>query len=155
MMRKINASKVVLAFLGCMTFASGVHAAEIEVKMLNKGTEGVMVFEPALVQIAPGDSVHFIAVDKAHNVASVPGMIPEGATPFSGTMSKDLTVKFDQPGVYGYHCHPHFGMGMVGLVVVGAPVNEDAAKAVEIPSKAKDVFNKLFVLLDAHKKGQK
>ena len=43
-------------------------AAEIEVKMLNKGSDGgAMVFEPALVKIAPGDTVKFIATDKGHN----------------------------------------------------------------------------------------
>ena len=33
-----------------MTVAGGAFAAEIEVKMLNKGAEGAMVFEPALVR---------------------------------------------------------------------------------------------------------
>ena len=42
-------------------------AAEIEVKMLDKGTEGVMVFEPALVKIEPGDTVKFVATNKGHN----------------------------------------------------------------------------------------
>ena len=42
-------------------------AAEVEVKMLNKGTEGAMVFEPALVKVEPGDTVKFVATDKGHN----------------------------------------------------------------------------------------
>jgi plastocyanin len=37
-----------------MTVAGGAFAAEVEVKMLNKGAEGMMVFEPALVKVAPG-----------------------------------------------------------------------------------------------------
>jgi len=43
-------------------------AAEVEIKMLDKGTEGVMVFEPALVKIEPGDTVKFVAANKGHNV---------------------------------------------------------------------------------------
>ncbi len=83
-----------------------------------------MVFEPNVVKIAPGDSVHFIATDKSRNVESIEGMIPAGATPFKGEMNKDLTVTFDQPGAYGVKCKPHYGMGIVvGLVVVGEPVN--------------------------------
>ena len=30
-----------------------------------------------------------------------------------------LTVTFTVPGVYGVKCKPHYGMGMVALVVVG------------------------------------
>ena len=113
--------------------------------MLNKGTEGMMVFEPSVVKVAPGDSVHFIATDKSHNVESIEGMIPAGATPFKGEMNQDLTVTFDQPGVYGVKCKPHYAMGMVALVVVGDPkVNLEAAKAVPQKGKAKKVFEELF-----------
>lgn len=40
-------------------------AAVIEVKMLNKGSDGgKMVFEPTLVKIEPGDTIKFVAADK-------------------------------------------------------------------------------------------
>ena len=126
--------------LSVVLVSFGASAAEHEVKMLNKGAEGMMVFEPNVVKIAPGDSVHFIATDKSHNVESIEGMIPAGATPFKGEMNKDLTVTFDQPGVYGVKCKPHYGMGMVGLVVVGEPVNKAEITAVEQKGKAKKRF---------------
>lgn len=122
-------------------------AAEHEVKMLNKGAEGVMVFEPSVVKIAPGDSVHFIPTDKSHNVESIEGMLPAGATPFKGEMNQDLTVTFDQPGVYGIKCKPHYGMGMVGLVVVGEPTNKMDAAAVVQKGKAKQKFENFFTQL--------
>jgi pseudoazurin len=124
--------------------ATAVQAAEVEVKMLNKGAEGAMVFEPALVKIVPGDTVHFVAVDKGHDVLSIDGMIPEGATPFVGELGKDLTVTFTAPGVYGYKCKPHYGMGMIGLVIVGDAVNLDAVKAVKQTGLAKKRFAALF-----------
>jgi pseudoazurin len=120
------------------------NAAEIEVKMLNKGAKGVMVFEPDLVRIQPGDSVHFVAVNKGHDAQSIEGMLPEGAEPFAGEMSKDVTVTFTVPGVYGVKCKPHYPMGMVALVVVGTPANADEAKAVKHPGKAKKTFEALF-----------
>jgi pseudoazurin len=120
------------------------NAAEHEVKMLNKGAEGIMVFEPNVVKVAPGDSVHFVAADKGHNVESIDGMIPEGAAPFKGEMNKDVTVTLDKPGVYGFKCKPHYGMGMVGLIVVGEPVNKTAAAAVEQKGKAKKKFEELL-----------
>lgn len=120
--------------------AAGANAAEIEVKLLNKGAAGPMVFEPALVKIAPGDSVKFVATDKSHNAESIPEMLPEGAQPFVGKMNEDITVTFDKPGAYGVKCKPHYGMGMVALVVVGEPTNLEAAAAAKHPGKAKQVF---------------
>ncbi len=120
------------------------NAAEHEVKMLNKSAEGIMVFEPNVVKVAPGDSIHFVAADKGHNVESIGGMIPEGAAPFKGEMNKDLTVTLDKPGVYGFKCKPHYSLGMVGLIVVGEPVNKTAAAAVEQKGKAKKKFEDLL-----------
>jgi len=124
--------------------ASMALAAEVEVKMLNKGTEGLMVFEPALVKIELGDTVKFVATDKSHNAETIKNMLPEGAAPFAGKMSEDVAVTFDKPGVYGIKCMPHYAMGMVALVVVGKPDNLDQAKAVPQLGKAKQVFASLF-----------
>ena len=67
-----------------MSAAGAADAAEIQVKMLNRGAEGVMVFEPALVKIEPGDTVKFVSTDKGHNAESIKGMMPSDATPFVG-----------------------------------------------------------------------
>jgi pseudoazurin len=122
-------------------------AAEIEVKMLDKGTEGVMVFEPALVKIEPGDTVKFVSVNKGHNAETIKGMMPADAMPFVGKMNQDVEVKFDKPGVYGVKCLPHYGMGMVALIVVGTPANQEEAMKVFHPGKAKQVFATLFAKL--------
>ena len=58
--------------------------------------------------------------------------------------NKDLTVTFEQPGVYGVKCKPHYGMGMVGLVVVGESTNKMDAAAVVQKGKAKQKFENLF-----------
>ena len=120
--------------------AAGAHAAEVEVKMLNKGAAGAMVFEPALVKIAPGDTVKFVPTDKSHNAETVPEMLPAGAEPFIGKLNEQVDVTFKQNGVYGIKCKPHYGMGMVALVVVGEPTNLEAAAAAKHPGKAKQVF---------------
>jgi len=150
-MRKI----VMLAAAAALVLAGGARAAEVEVKLLNKGSEGVMVFEPALVKIAPGDTVKFVSTDKGHNAESIKGMLPEGATSFAGKTNEDIAVKFEQEGVYGIKCLPHYGMGMVALVVVGKPGNVDQAKAVPQVGKAKQVFTALFDKLDASKTASK
>ena len=121
------------------------NAADIQVKMLNKGAKGVMVFEPDLVKIQPGDSITFVSVNPGHDAMSVPGMLPDGAEPFEGQLSKDVTVTFTVPGVYGIKCKPHYVMGMVAVVVVGdAAPNLEAAKAVKNPGKAGKLFTELL-----------
>jgi len=89
------------------------------VKMLNQGSTGVMVFEPAVLKIDIGDTVTFVATDAAHNSASIPGMLPPNATAWNGQLSRDISVTFDIPGVYGYQCTPHAMMAMVGIIQVG------------------------------------
>jgi len=139
-MRKVMS----LAAFALLMSVSMALAAEVEVKMLNKGAEGLMVFEPSLVKIEPGDTVKFVATDKSHNAETIKGMLPEGAAAFAGKMNEDVAVKFDKPGVYGVKCMPHYAMGMVALVVVGKPDNLDQAKAVPQSGKAKQVFATLF-----------
>jgi pseudoazurin len=112
--------------------------------MLNKGEKGAMVFQPAFVRAAPGDTIHFVATDKGHSVEAIKGMLPDGATEFKGKINEEVTVTLDKEGVYGIKCAPHYGMGMVALVLVGQPVNLDAAEAVKQTGKAKTVFAELF-----------
>jgi len=124
-------------------------AADHEVKMLNKGEAGIMVFEPAFLAVAPGDTVHFRAVDKGHNAASIDGMVPEGAATWKGGLNKDVTVTLDVEGIYGVRCVPHYPMGMVALIVVGDPsVNLEAARQVKQPGRAKQRMAELLARLD-------
>ena len=143
-MKAITLGTVALLLLG-----GAAAAAEIEVEMLNKGSDGVMVFEPSLLKIAPGDSVKFLAADKMHNAESIAGMIPEGEKKFAGKINEEITVTFEQPGIYGIKCLPHYGVGMVAMIVVGTPTNEEQAKAVTHPGRAKQIFANLFGKLEA------
>ena len=140
---------ILLGAIAALAINGSALAAEIEIRMLDKGTEGAMVFEPALVKLEPGDTVKFVASSKGHNAESIKGMLPADASPFVGKINQELEVKFDKPGVYGVKCLPHYGMGMVALIVVGVPPNQDEAKAVVHPGKAKQVFATLFGKLPA------
>ncbi|MFK0205263.1 pseudoazurin [Agrobacterium sp. NPDC090283] len=125
-------------------FAFPALSAEIEVKMLNKGSDGqAMVFEPATVKAAVGDVITFVPVDKGHDAAAVKDMIPEGVTEFKGKMNETVKVTVEKEGAYVVKCTPHLGMGMIALVVVGdaAPANLDAVKNGKLPKKARDRLN--------------
>lgn len=131
--------------VAALAIATPAAAADHVVKMLNNGKAGMMVFEPALVKVAPGDTVTFQPIDKIHSAESIPGMIPAGAAPFKGKMGQPMTVKFSTPGVYGYKCPPHYGMGMVGVVIVGnASSNIAAAEKVTHFGKAGQVMANLL-----------
>ena len=136
--------KATIATLMLVT-AAPAYAANFEVHMLNKGDAGAMVFEPALTKIAPGDTVTFVPTDKGHNAETMKEILPEAAETFKGGMGKEVVATFTAPGVYGVKCAPHYGMGMVALVVVGdAPANLDAAKAAKTPKKVKERLEPLF-----------
>ena len=142
--------KLIAASLAALLLAPAAYAENFDVKMLNKGAEGAMVFEPAFVKAAVGDTVTFLPTDKGHNAESIKEMTPEGAELFKSGMNKEVTVTYTVPGVYGVKCAPHFAMGMVMLVVVGDDTsNLEALKAAKVPGKAKERFAPLFAELEA------
>lgn len=152
---KMSALKTSSICMAALLSVSAASAAEFEVKMVNAGSGGMMQFEPELLKITPGDSVRFVAVDKGHNAQSVDGMIPPGAKPFAGPIGGDLEVTLTVPGVYGYRCSPHGTLGMVGLIVVGPPLNESTAKSAAMSGAAGRVFAKLFQNLDSTRTAEK
>ncbi|MHB1103740.1 MAG: pseudoazurin [Devosia sp.] len=127
-----------------------------EIKMLDVGATGkMMVFEPAFVMVKPGDTITFVPTDKGHNAATIKGMIPPAAEPFKSRINEEFSVTLNETGIYGIRCVPHFGIGMVALIVVGTPeyvedAEEDASEVVEsMPAKAQQAFAKLFAQLKA------
>ena len=72
--------------------AGAADAADHQVKMLNKGEKGAMVFEPAFIKAAPGDTVTFVPADKSHNAEAIKDMVPDGAEMFKGKLSEPVTV---------------------------------------------------------------
>ncbi|WP_108398981.1 pseudoazurin [Devosia submarina] len=140
--------KVLAATVMLTMVAAPAFAANFNVQMLNKGAAGTMVFEPALIEVQPGDTVTFLPTDKGHNAETIKEMMPEGAEAFKGAMGKEIVVTFTEVGAYGIKCAPHLGMGMVALVVVGEdPPNLEAAKAVKVPKKAQERFDAIYAEL--------
>jgi pseudoazurin len=75
-------------------------------------------------------------------------MIPAGATPFKSAISQPLAETFTVPGVYVVKCDPHYGLGMVAVVLVGNDLsNLDAVKAVTNPGKAQQRLDAIFAQL--------
>jgi pseudoazurin len=136
-MKKL-ATALIGAMIGSFAMASCALAADVEVHLLNKGKDGMMVFEPGLTKIAKGDTVTFVRTDKGHNAETFKNLLPAGATPFKGKINETVKVTFDVEGAYVVKCAPHAPMGMIGLIVVGdAKSNIDAIKTAKLPPAAK------------------
>ncbi len=74
------------------------------------------------LSILPGDTVRWIWVEGYHNVVSgFPGD-PNGGDLFDSGPPTDPPMTFEftflDPGIYGYHCHPHEQFGMISQVTV-------------------------------------
>jgi pseudoazurin len=115
--------------------------SEHEIKMLNSGPGGTMIFEPAVIKISKGDTVHFKATDLAHNSVSIDGMVPGGAETWAGALSEEISVTLNTEGVYVYQCDPHVAMAMVGVIQVGDAVNMSEIKSAAEALKSNFALN--------------
>ena len=105
--------RFLFALLATILFAAPAWAVDVQM-----GANGNLVFEPAEVSIAAGESVHFINnMLPPHNVVveDHPELSHEALAMLPG---EDFTIDFPEPGDYTYWCAPHKGAGMIGTVHV-------------------------------------
>ena len=121
---KLAAATAVAVSVGAgMSIAAKADTAVVKMKF--DEDSGDLYFEPAKITINPGDTVVWLQddADNEHNVAAYPSFIPEGTEPFESQMmtrvGESWSMTFVKEGSYFYHCHPHEGAGMKGLIVVG------------------------------------
>ncbi|WP_420143812.1 pseudoazurin [Sphingobium sp.] len=134
-MTDLRITACLLTAAAALTLSLPAAAKDIVVHMKNQGADGAMVFEPGYVKAAPGDTIRFKPTDASHNAETMANMLPAGATPMKGGMNKEAVLTVSKPGLYGIKCMPHYSMGMVALVQVGAvtPADVATAKAVKLP----------------------
>ena len=88
------------------------EGSEHIVQMLNSGSGGTMVFDPPVIKVSVGDTIHFKSTDLSHNSASVAGMIPDGADSWAGMLSQDISVTLDTEVsmfINGSSCNDGYG----------------------------------------------
>ena len=102
-----------------ITTAVAEGSSEIMIDMLNLREDGErMVYSQDVVNIEVGDTVKWLPKDGGHNVEFVAG--PDNfEIPPKSYINREVSIKFDIPGIYLYVCSPHSIMGMIGLIVVG------------------------------------
>tara|TARA_B100000927_G_C16312106_1_gene407867 strand:- start:7 stop:447 length:441 start_codon:yes stop_codon:yes gene_type:complete len=132
-----------VTLLASFLVSAAAFAADIEVKMLNKGEEGKMIFEPSFIKAQVGDNIIFLPTDKGHMAASIKGLIPEGAKKFKSKINKKFSYKVEVEGLYGIRCTPHYANGMVALIQVGDSADPtDFLKGQKVPKKSKERLEK-------------
>lgn len=109
-----------------LALSSSAWAANHEVKMLDNGKDGSMVFEPGFVKAKVGDTVTFKPTHKGHWVQS--RALPSGVEKFLSKEDEEFTLTLTQEGLYVYVCPPHRMMNMAGIIQVGQAVNKDDAQ---------------------------
>lgn len=79
-------------------------------------------FDPVFIFIETGDKVSWENM-AGHNVETIDELVPEGTEKINSTLGDDITITFDEPGVFVYKCTPHWGARLGGVIVVGQPEN--------------------------------
>ena len=136
---------IVAAFTLFSIIATAATSAEIEVQMLNKGSDGEkMVFEPALIRANVGDTITFLPTEKGHMAASMKGMMADGGK-FKGKTNKPVSYVVTAEGLYGVKCTPHMANGMVAIIAVGETFDKESfLKGQKVSKKAKVRFENLL-----------
>ncbi|MER8377412.1 pseudoazurin [Mesorhizobium sp. M0152] len=134
----------ILTLLLSLAASSHAYAEMHEIKMLNRGATGPMVYEPDFVRAEPGDTVKFLNASTGHNAATIDGMVPEGYAGFKGKINEEIAVTLDQEGFYGIKCSPHIGMGMVMIIRVGETALPESFHAADVPARARKRFDEIL-----------
>ncbi len=122
---------------GLITVLFVLSSIEVSAQQIHVINAEARIFNPDVLYIQPGDNVRFVNMT-SHDTVSIDkvpfpdggefaGMLPEGAEGWKSGMGNDITLQLDVEGVYPFVCIPHIGFGMVGVIVVGEPVNIDTA----------------------------
>ena len=105
-------------------------------------------FSVKVAHIEVGQTITWLPIAKGHNVEFAKG--PAGVKlPLTSKLSKEVSVKFIETGVYLYWCKPHKDTGMLGLIVVGNDLsNLSEIAAVKISRQSDSVLQALVASLD-------
>ncbi|MFP4220692.1 MAG: plastocyanin [Phormidium sp.] len=118
---------VVLVISSFAMSVAPAAAADVTIKM--GADNGMLAFEPATVEVSPGDTVHWV-INKLppHNVvfdeansadAGVAKQLSNTKLAYSAGDGYDVTIPEDAtPGTYNYFCTPHRGAGMMAKLII-------------------------------------
>ena len=105
-------------------------------------------FSVRVAHIEVGQTITWLPSAKGHNVEFAKGP-SRVELPQKSKLSKEVSVKFIETGVYLYWCKPHKDTGMLGLIVVGNDLsNLSEIAAVNISRQSESVLQALVASLN-------
>lgn len=116
-----------IILLGINVIATAALPDTLVVKVM--GTHDDARFEPAIIQVLPGDVIRFEVMEGLHTVTAYhpdnrrPLRIPTTATSFDSGMlnaGDSWLLLIEEQGVFDYFCLPHERMGHAGRIISGA-----------------------------------
>ena len=138
-------AKILFYVLLSSLFSMKAFSETLEIEMLNKSGNEMMVYSQKVSKINVGDTIIWKSTTKGHNVEFIKNGTPDGVEKFKSKMNVDVEYTFTVPGIYAYQCTPHKAMGMIGIVVVGGDKsNLEKIKKVKLYGKSKKIFKKLL-----------
>ena len=133
----------VIALVAGIIFGGAALAGEKVVVRMGSEDEPFR-FHPEISYIAVGDTVVFEASNHTYSSRSIANMC-SGNVAWRGRLGETVSVRFDEPGIYGFRCDAHYNMGMVGLIVVGDnPPIDPRITSSRPPPAAKEEFSRLL-----------
>ena len=133
----------IISLLCLIFFSQNSFGANYQVTMNDRDSAGNrLAFDKEILSISSGDSVTWLPVDKGHNIEMVAS--PNNLK-FSSSAGEEVTLKFEDPGIYYYRCSPHKSAGMIGLIIVDNNYsNIEQIKSSNAPGRAKIKLNSLL-----------
>jgi len=116
---------IIVLGISCSTYALSTDTLTVKVLGIAEDAR----FEPAVLQVQPGDVIRFKVVEGLHTVTAYhpdnrrPMRIPDKTQSFnSGMLTAGQTwfLTLDKIGVYDYFCLPHERMGHAGRIISGS-----------------------------------
>lgn len=149
---------IILLIFGWLISISAVAAPSDTLVVKVMGTLDDARFEPAIIQVWPGDVIRFEVVEGLHTVTAYhpdnrrPLRIPNTASSFDSGMlnaGDSWSLLVEEEGVFDYFCLPHEKLGHAGRIISGTkniiPNYEDdllPEGVVETLTKAQKIFLK-------------
>ena len=124
-----------------------IGAAGHGIRMLDRGEAGAMMFEPALLRVAPGGTVRLLAANRGRDAGSPVTMASKATPRFHGHVDQEIAISFERPGRHGYPVQAASRAGMVGPAMVGeagAAANLERARGARHPARAREGFGRMF-----------
>lgn len=130
------------------TMCTSSIAANISVEMLNSKNGEAIVYSDKLLRIKSNDIVTWKSANLGHNAEFIAQGYPASAADMHGKIGKDVSYAFEVPGIYVVKCTPHFGLGMIQVIVVNDNLsNLDQVRKLTFPGKSKPLAESIFAQL--------